>query len=83
MMEKLFADGTVLEYEVDTEAVHTDDPNMFAIVYTSPTAEGLDKAQDAVRDAIKAHPLTGQAIGSMTDDKSHRDYIMKGDGAYK
>src|ERR1700748_3803033 len=32
-LEKLLADGTVLEYEVDTEAIHTDAPGMFVIVY--------------------------------------------------
>jgi len=83
LMEKLFADGTILEYEVDTEAIHNEDPNLFAIVYQTATPEGIDKVQGALRDYIKEHPLGGRAVGLMTEDKGHRDYLMKGDGAYK
>jgi len=83
LMEKLFADGTILEYEVDTEAIHNEDPDLFAIVYQTVTPEGIDKVQGALRDYIKEHPLGGRAVGLMTEDKGHRDYLMKGDGAYK
>jgi hypothetical protein len=82
-MEKLLADGTILEYEVDTEAIHSDDPNYFALIYVTPTPEGLDKVQAAIQDTVKAHPLAGQAFGSVTDDASHRDYLLKSNGAYK
>jgi hypothetical protein len=82
-MEKLFADGTVLEYEVDTEAVHSDDPSMFALVFQTTTPEGLDKVQAAIQDTGKEHPLAIAAFGSQTEDSAHRDYLMKGDGAYK
>lgn len=83
IMEKLIADGSIIEYEVDTEAIHSEDPYMFALVYVSPTPEGLDKVLAALRDSVKAHPLEGQAFGAFTDDSGHRDYLMKGDGAYK
>jgi hypothetical protein len=83
LMEKLLADGTILEYEVDSEAVHSDDPNFFALVFQTQTPEGLDKVQAAIRDTTKEHPLSGAAFGSLTEDKAHRDYLMKGDGAYK
>lgn len=83
IMEKLLADGSIIEYEVDTEAIHSEDPNMFALVYVSPTPEGLDKVLAAIRDSVKNHPLSGQAFGSLTEDSGHRDYLMKGDGAYK
>ena len=33
LLEKLFADGTLHEYEVDTQAVHTEAPGTFVIVY--------------------------------------------------
>jgi hypothetical protein len=82
-MEKLLADGTIFEYEVDTEAIHSEDPGMFALVYVTQAPEGLDKAQAAIRDAVKAHPLAGQAFDSVTEDKGHRDFLLKGDGAYK
>jgi len=83
LLEKLVADGTIFEYEVDTEAIHSDDPGTFALVYITQTPEGLDKVQAAIRDSGKAHPLSGEAFDSATEDKGHRDYLMKGDGAYK
>jgi hypothetical protein len=83
VMEKLLADGTIIEYEVDTEAIHSEDPSEFSLVYLSPTPEGLDKALAAVQETVKAHPLAGQAFGAATDDTGHRDFLLKGDGAYK
>jgi hypothetical protein len=83
LMEKLVADGTVTEYEIDSEAIHTENPGSFALVYVTPTPEGLDKIQTAIRDLVKARPLAGQAFDSATDDSAHRDFLMKGDGVYK
>jgi hypothetical protein len=83
LLEKLLADGTIVEYEIDTMAIHTSAPGTFAIVYITPTAEGLDTVQAAVRGAVKDHPLSGQAFGSMTDDGGHRDELLKGNGVFK
>jgi hypothetical protein len=52
-------------------------------VYITPTPEGLDTVQGAVRDALKASPLTGDAFGSFTDDSGHRDGLYKTDANYK
>jgi len=82
-MEKLIADGTIFEYEVDTEAVHSDDPSTFAMVFQTSTPEGLDKVQAAILGTGKEHPLAIAAFGTMTEDNAHRDYLLKGDGAYK
>jgi hypothetical protein len=82
-MEKLLADGTILEYEVDTEAIHTDAPGMFAIVYVTPQPEGVDTVRAAIRGSQKDNPLIGQAFGSMIDYSQHRDELLKGSGAYK
>lgn len=82
-MEKLLADGTILEYEVDTEAIHTDAPGMFAIVYVTPQPEGVDTARMAIRGMQKDNPLIGPAFDSYIDYSQHRDELMKGNGAYK
>ena len=82
-MEKLLADGTILEYEVDTEAIHTDAPGLFAIVYVTPQPEGVDTARAAIRDAQKFNPLIGPAFDSYIDYSQHRDELLKGNGAYK
>ena len=83
LLEKLLADGTISEYEIDEMAVHTAAPGTFAIVYITPTPEGLDKVDASVMDTIKNHPLSGTAFGSMIDDSGHRDELMKGNGVYK
>lgn len=83
VLEKLLADGTVEEYEIDTMAIHTSAPGMFAIVTLTPTPEGIDAVQAAIRDAVKAHPLGIQAFDSVTDYSAHRDELDKSDGIYK
>jgi hypothetical protein len=83
VLEKLLADGTIVEYEIDTMAIHTRAPGEFIIVYITPTPEGLDTVQAAVRDTVKAHPLMGQAFGSQVDDSGHRDGLYKTDCNYK
>jgi hypothetical protein len=83
MLEKALADGTIIEYEVDTLAIHTEAPGNFWISYIAPKAEGLDKVESAITDTLKTQPLTGPAFGSMTDQNGHRDELIKGDGIYK
>jgi hypothetical protein len=83
MMEKMFADGSILEYEVDTEAIHTDDPASFWVIFIAANAEGLDKFNVAVRDLRKTTPLGGSAIGALVDFTPHRDYLSSSTGIYK
>jgi hypothetical protein len=83
LLEKLLADGTIHEYEIDTQAIHTQAPEMFLIVYIASSTEGLDKVDAAVRDTLKANPLAGPAFGSMTDSTAHRDELARTNGTYK
>jgi len=83
LLEKMLADNTIHEYEIDTQAIHTDAPGMFFIVYIASTAEGLDKVDAAVRDAMKGNPLNGPAFGSMTDSNGHRDELARTSATYK
>jgi hypothetical protein len=83
MLEKLLADGTIVEYEVDTLAIHTEAPGTFWIVYIAPKPEGLDKVQAAIVDTLKAQPFSGPAFGSMTEGSAHRDELIRGDGKFK
>jgi hypothetical protein len=83
LLEKQLADGTIIEYEIDTLAIHTQAPGTFYVVYLTPTPEGLDTVQNAVIDAVKADPLGGQAFGSMTDPSGHRDELDESAGTYK
>ena len=83
VMEKLLAAGSVVEYEVDEESIHTQSPNTFWLYYVTPTAEGLDKVNAAVRAAVKADPLLGPSFDSMIDFVPHRDSLDRTDVTFK
>jgi hypothetical protein len=83
LLEKMLAAGNLHEYEVDTQAYHTEAPGSFIIVYVVPNAEALDKVQASIRQAVKDNPLIGPAFGSMTDDASHRDELLRSTLTYK
>jgi hypothetical protein len=83
MLEKLLAEGTIHEYEIDTEAVHTDAPGMFVVDYIAADAEALDKAHAATENAIKSDPLGSEAIHEMVDWSSHRDDVLRTSATYK
>lgn len=83
LMEKMLGDGTILEYEVDELAVHSDAPGRFWISWVSPTAEGVDKVNAAVIEAVRTEPMLGPAFGSMTKGSDHRDELLSSEGAFK
>jgi hypothetical protein len=83
ILEKMLADGTIVEYEIDTQAVHTEAPGMFYIVYIGATADALDKVNAAIREALKANPLSGPAFASMVEFPQHRDELARTNATYK
>lgn len=83
LLEKCLADGSILEYEIDTQAVHTDAPGSFAIVWVSANPEGVDQVNAALRSAIAAQPLGSPAFDSMVDFSKHRDEMWRGMGTFK
>jgi hypothetical protein len=83
LFEKLLADGAIKEYEIDTQAIHTEAPGTFSVFYITPNAEGLDKVNDAIRDAGKNNPLLSPALGSILDSTGHRDELTRTDATYK
>ena len=83
LLEKQLAAGNIHEYEVDTEAIHTEAPGTFWIFYLAANADGLDKVNAAVREAFKTNPLGGVAFDSMVDFTAHRDYLARTDATYK
>jgi len=82
IMEKLLADGAIHEYEIDTEAIHTENPGDFSVVIIGP-ADGLDKFSAAVQELMKEHPLAHPGVGAIVDLKEHRDFLMRTDATYK
>ncbi|HTV83331.1 MAG TPA: hypothetical protein VME18_11825 [Acidobacteriaceae bacterium] len=83
LLEKLVTDGTLREYEIDTEAIHTQAPGTFWIVWVASAPEGLNTVNAAIISALKANPLQGPAFGSMVDYSQHRDELLLGEGVYK
>jgi hypothetical protein len=83
VMESLLADGTIIEYEIDELAVHSQEPGTFTIVYLCPSADGIDKVQAAIRDHVKAHALVTPAFGGLTKNSGHRDELLSSHGTYK
>lgn len=83
LLEKLLAEGAIHEYEVDTQAIHKESPNMFYIFYITPNAEGLDKVNAALRETMKANPLGGPAFSSVSDFTAHRDELAHTNATYK
>jgi len=83
LLEKMLSDGTISEYEIDTEAYHTDSPGTFIIVYILQNAAGIDKVDAAIMDTLKANPLSGPAFGSMVDSSAHRDFLDRTNATYK
>ncbi len=83
ILEQQLADGTILEYEIDTEAIHTEAPGTIWVNYIAANADALDKVSAAVRAGSKENPLRGPAISSMVDFTPHRDYLVRTNATYK
>lgn len=83
LLDKMLADGAIHEWEVDTEAIHTTNPNTFFVFYIAANAEGLDKVSAALTDLLKANPLEGPAFSSMVDMSVHRDGLARTNATYK
>lgn len=83
VFEKLLAEGTLVEYEIDEQAIHTEAPGMFVVVYITKDAAGIDKTMAAIQDSFKANAVAGPAFASMVDLNAHRDYLGKSDLTYK
>ena len=83
LLEKLLADGAIHEYEIDTEAIHTEAPGTIVVAIIAANGAGLDKFNAAVRDNLKSSPLAGPALDSMVDFAPHRDYLARTNATYK
>jgi len=81
--EKMIADGTIVEYEIDEMAVHSAAPGTFVASWVSPTPEGVDKVRGALLEAVKAQALLAPAFDAMTKGSGHRDELLLSEGEYR
>ncbi len=77
LLEKLFADGTITGYEVDTAVVHSYDPSIINIAYIAADGSGIDKVQAAIRAAAAANPQIEATMNASTNPLAHRDLIAR------
>ncbi len=82
-LEKLFIDGTLREYDIDIEAIHTETPGTFWVFYVVASAEGIDKTEATLNEAFRANPLAELAVGSIVDFTAHRDFLAHTNAKYK
>lgn len=83
LLEKMLSDGAIHEYEIDSQAIHTEAPGTFEIVFIAASPEGLDKVTAAIRESVKNNPLIGPSFGSMTEQSAHRDELARTNAVYK
>ena len=83
LLEKQLADGTIVEYEIDVPAVHTQEPGTFAIVWVCPQADGIDKVNAAIRASRESNSLGSAAFLSAIEYSKHRDELNRGNGVFK
>jgi len=69
------ADGSVLMYNFDNEAIHTDAPGAYNLAVVYANADGLDKGAAQLAAHAKDNPAAGQGFGSMVETKDHRDSL--------
>jgi len=82
-LEKMLAEGTIFEWETDTYADPKDSPGTFLIAYLSATAEGLDKANNAVQKILKSRPSKGPSLDSLVDVGASSDVVVRSYAVYK
>lgn len=83
LMEKMLAEGAINEYDIDTQAIHTEAPGTFYLFYIAANAEGLDKVNAALQGTLKSNPLMSPAFDSMVDFTPHRDSLARTNATYK
>jgi hypothetical protein len=75
MLEKLLVDGALHSYQIDEQAVHSEDPGSFNVAILTNGAEGLDKFSAAIDDLRKKNPAGMAGLSSMLDETGHRDIL--------
>ncbi len=83
VLEKLLANGSIYEYEIDEQTIHTADPSVFFVVFIANGPEGIDKWNAAMTDAVKRSPFALPAFGSWVDYPAHRDELASTTATYK
>jgi hypothetical protein len=84
LFEKLLADGTIVEYEIDRSLVNsTESAGEMVFVYVTPNAEGRDKYRDTYNAALYKNALLAPAKDSLLFDATEHDDWVRVNATYK
>jgi hypothetical protein len=84
VFEKLLADGTIVEYEIARETLHsTDARTQIRFSFVMPSAEGLDKWRAVLLAALSENSLIGPAFGSMMVSFAPQSDYVRVNAPYK
>jgi hypothetical protein len=75
--EKLLADGTIVNYQLDTEYNIENAPGRIFSVVDTRDAEGMDKVRAAVGEVFQKNPAAAQALASATVPNSRNDLLAR------
>lgn len=77
VLDSAVADGTLLMYNLDEEAIHTDAPGAYNIAMLFPSGAAMDSFFSNLAASVKAHPSLGALFDSLTIAKDHRDSLSR------
>lgn len=69
------ADGSILMYNFDNEAIHTDAPGAYNLAVVYANGDGLDKNAAQLAAHAKDNPAAGEGFQAMIEVKEHRDSL--------
>jgi len=75
-LDKLLAAGTITGYGVESDILHTGEPNV-AFWISSSNFTNLAEGEKAIQSVIKSNPDKMAAAWGLTDFAAHRDLIVR------
>jgi len=69
------ADGSILMYNFDSQAIHTDAPGGYNLAVVYANGDGLDKSTAKLAAHAKEDPAAGEGFGAMLENGAHRDSL--------
>jgi len=76
-LDALVADGSISNYSVTENVIHTGAPGAITLVIAFPNAAGLDKFYQQIAGMESRGPAFGEAFASMTEGSAHRDHLLR------
>jgi hypothetical protein len=77
-LDELVADGTVVAYQLDTQAVHTvSGVNTLSYAYVTSAPDGIDKVRAGINAAEAKNTAIAGAIGALEESTGHYDILAK------